>query len=530
LNPKRIHYVVTNVSNWDNDPAPSPYYDAAPDDDDDTWFHPVTYDQTAYPDVEPGPALEDEYLALDETIPDLPPYRSPGPGPGRDPGQEPLDDYAGYDDFQPGPAWQDEPPRRDEPAWQDKPPWRPEAAWQERPVPDESWPPRLPRVLSRRITAGGRPPWRIVGAAAVAAAALGFGAVIVTGRVNHSLPSSALPAGTIAPGATMPGTVAPGTAMPAVPSASATTQLQPPAGQPPITQPPITQVQAQQVLATYTSANNMANAQASQAQLATVETGGSLAIDGGIDQVKSASGAAPYPAYGPAHASYYIPLESPGYPRWFAVQVQNALASAPGQLINSEYLVFTQGTPGAPWKDAIEPFILPGATPPQVAIDANGYATAVTANDAGLALSPATAGEATATALDNRAGEPAIPGNLADQQALAALRREFPATSSETDRHSAATEPVFGLRTVDGGALLFYDVAAQVTVAAQAGGTLPLNVPGFLSPGSPAAHATLDYLEQFAAYDPPAGGAGQGAQGPVPSVVADYSGITGAAQ
>lgn len=487
------------MSNWDNDPAPSPYYDAAPDDDDDTWFHPVTYDQTVYPDADPGPALEDEYLALDETIPDLPPYRSPGPG--RDPGQEPLDDYAGYDDFQPRPAWQDE------------------AAWQERPVPDEPWPPRFPR---RRIAAGGRPPWRVVGVTAVAAA-IGFGAVIITGRVNHSLPSSALPAGTIAPG----------TAMPATPSASATTQLQPPAGQPSATQPlalqpPITQAQAQQVLATYTSTNNMANAQASQAQLATVETGSSLAIDGGIDQAKSASGSAPYPAYGPAHASYYIPLESPGYPRWFAVQVQNALASAPGQVINSEYLVFTQGTPGAPWKDAIEPFILPGATPPQVAIDANGYATAVTANDAGLALSPATAGEATATALDNGAGQPAIPGNLADQQALAVLRQEFPATSSETDRHSAATEPVFGLRTVNGGALLFYDVAAQVTVTAQAGGTLPLNVPGFLSPGNPVAQATLDYLEQFAAYDPPAGGAGQGAQGSAPSVVADYSGITGA--
>jgi hypothetical protein len=511
------------VSNWDNDPAPSPYYDAAPDDDDDTWFHPVTYDQTVYPDAEPGLALEEEYLALDdETIPDLPPYRSPGPGPGRDPGQEPLDDYAGYDDFQPMPAWQDET------AWQDEPAWRPEAAWQERPVPDEPWPPRFSRVPRRRIAAGGRPPWRVAGVMAAAAAAIGFGVVIVTGRVNHSLPSSALPAGTIAPGAPTPGTVAPGTAMPAAPSASGTMGLQPSATQPLALQPPITQAQAQQVLATYTSTNNMANAQASQAQLATVETGSSLAIDGGIDQVKSASGSAPYPAYGPAHASYYIPLESPGYPRWFAVQVQNALASAPGQVINSEYLVFTQGTPGAPWKDAIEPFILPGATPPQVAIDANGYATVVTANDAGLALSPATAGEATATALDNGAGEPAILGNLADQQALAALRREFPATSSETDRHSAATEPVFGLRTVNGGALLFYDVAAQVTVTAQAGGTLPLNVPGFLSPGNPVAQATLDYLEQFAAYDPPADGTGQGAQGSAPSVVADYSGITGA--
>ena len=56
-----------------------------------------------------------------------------------------------------------------------------------------------------------------------------------------------------------------------------------------------------------------------------------------------------------------------------------------------------------------------------------------------------------------------------------------------------------------------------------------MNVPGFLSPGNPVAQATLDYLEQFATYDPMAG-SGQGTRQPTPSVVADYSGITGAAQ
>jgi hypothetical protein len=499
------------VSNWDNGPARYAHHDAGPDDDDGTWFHPVTYDQTVYPDAEPDPAL-DEYLALDDaTVPDLPPYREQGQGLGWEPAPEPLDDYAGYDDVQSGLAGQAE------------------AAWRERRRQDESWAPRFRRGPGRGIAAGGWPAWRVVGVTALAAAALGFGVVIVTGRVNHSLPSSALSGGTAvpastAPASTAPASTAPGTASPAGPGASGTAGRQPPA-----TQAPITQAQAQQVLATYTSTNNVANAQASQSRLATVETGSSLAIDGGIDQVQHASGSAPFPPYGPANASYYIPLESPGYPHWFAVQVQNALASAPGQVINSEYLVFTQAAPSAPWKDAIEPFIVSGATPPQVAIGPNGYAIAVTANDAGLALSPATASQATATALDLGAGDPATPANLADQQALADLRREFPATSFETDRHFAATEASFGLRTVDGGALLFYAVAAQVTVTAQGNGTLPLNVPGFLSPGNPVARATLDFLEQFATYDPP-GAAGHGPQGSAPSVVADYSGITSAGQ
>ena len=36
-------------------------------DDDDTWFHPVTYDQTEYPDIAPDLPL-DAYLARDESL------------------------------------------------------------------------------------------------------------------------------------------------------------------------------------------------------------------------------------------------------------------------------------------------------------------------------------------------------------------------------------------------------------------------------------------------------------------------------
>ena len=42
----------------------------------------------------------------------------------------------------------------------------------------------------------------------------------------------------------------------------------------------------------------------------------------------------------------------------------------------------------------------------------------------------------------------------------------------------------------------------------------------FYSASQPLTKATVSYLEQFAAYDPPAGGG-------APRVVADYSGITG---
>ncbi len=223
-------------------------------------------------------------------FPTCPPTGIAGPGPGEGPGGAPLDDYAGYDDFPPA-----------GPAWEHGPAGPQEAARRAEPDPDEPWPPRARRDPFR-IAAGGRLTGRVVAITAVAAAILGFGVVIVTGRVNQSLPSSALPGGTVAPGTAGPGTAGPGTPARGTPASGAAASA---------TAPPVTQAQAQQVLATYTSTNNTANAQASQPQLATVETGSSLAIDAGIDRVKHASGSAPYPAYGPAHAAYYIPLEPP---------------------------------------------------------------------------------------------------------------------------------------------------------------------------------------------------------------------------
>src|SRR5262249_53730125 len=159
--------------------------------------------------------------------------------------------------------------------------------------------------------------------------------------------------------------------------------------------------------------------------------------------------------------------------------------------------------PGAPWLDAAEPFILPSAQPPAIALDANGYASVVTPKDAGLLLPPGAASGATATALDSGTGQPASPGNLADQQGHASLRGDISPGSGLTDTPSAAPFPVFGLRATDGGALLFYTVAARLTVTAPQGSALSLNVPGFISAGQQATAETLDYLEQFATYDPP---------------------------
>ena len=498
MNLGRIRYVVTSVTNWDHDTAPNPtqpeYGAADLSDDDGDWFQPVSYDQTEYQDL-------DAYLQQSGEL---------------DLGEAPRDDYAGYDEYAylgtdeapaghpDGNAWQEQPPPHE--------PWAPPAA--------DLRQPRLPGAF-RQAYPRRRPRWVTGGITAVAAAALGAGVIVVTHTGGSSLPSSALPQGAASPGSSAPALIRP--SAPAV-SGQAGTSPASPAGAtaPGALAPPVTQAQARQVLSAYTAANNTANAQASQPILAAVETGSSLAIDAGIYQGQKAGNSAPFPAFGPVTATYYIPLEPPAaYPHWFAVHARNAFLSDPGKVVSGEYLVFTQASQGAPWLEQLEPFVVNASAEPAIALDANGHATAVTPGAANLVLSPAAASGATATAFDS-GGQPANPGTLAAGREAAVVRKQVPPGTVTAIRHVATMDPVFGLRTADGGALLFYDIGAKLTVTAAAGSTLSsLSVPGFVSPGGQAASVTLGFLEQFAVYDP---ARGHGTRLPI---VADYSGITG---
>ena len=364
--------------------------------------------------------------------------------------------------------------------WERDPGEPPTASWDWRDL-DADWPPR------RRQRARVR--WVMAAVIAVAAASVGA-ALVLTGNFGGqpgAAKSSPLP--TVAP-------VAPT----APPSAAG--------------QGALTMAQASQVLANYTTANNTANAQRSDSVLAAIETGSSYAVDAGLYRLQQAENAATYPAFGPQRARYYIPRET-AYPRWFVVQVANAELAAPAKITSTEYLLFTQTGPGAPWKNAVEPYLLSGTTPAAVSLGAGGLAAPVTAATA-LAVPVGQIAQVTASSLDGT-GQLPNPGNLADLMDRAFWQGKLPA-SSVTDAHSPSG-PVYGLRTTDGGALLFYADAAELTLTAPAGDAMHLTVPGFYSPGQALTRAGIGYQEQFATYDPPSGEPGL-------RVVADYSGIT----
>jgi hypothetical protein len=282
--------------------------------------------------------------------------------------------------------------------------------------------------------------------------------------------------------------------------------------------------QAQGVLAAYTTANNSANAQRSDTLLASVETGSSNAIDAGLYVTQAAAGTAPYPAFSPVQATYYIPRDEPATgPRWFVVQVANAFTSNPRKITSNEYLLFTQPAPGGAWQDTIEPFLLATVSAPKIEVGADGLATAVSPGATSVTIAPGQLPAATAASLDGT-GQASIadPGNLADRADQRLWQAKVPG-GTVTDTHTAATGAdgqEFALLTTDGGALAFYTDAAELTITPPAGSTLHLTIPGLYSSQQALSQATVGYLEQFAAYDPPAGGG-------APRVVADYSGITG---
>jgi hypothetical protein len=249
------------------------------------------------------------------------------------------------------------------------------------------------------------------------------------------------------------------------------------------------------------------------------ETASSQVLDASRYTTRRASGAGPYPAYAPAGAQFYIPAEPVSYPHWFVVRVTNRALAGKHEGLGAEYLLFTQSGPGAAWKDETEPYLLGGTTAPPVALDAAGWATAVDYHAAGLAVAPSKLAQSTADSLNGH-GPVSNPGNLSEYSTVNAWRARLPKGTAVSDQHTQTGYGIIGLRTSDGGALLFYTDAAVVTFTAPRGKTFQMPIPGVYSSKQRLGWAGMRFLDQLATYDPPQGAG-------APRVVADYSGIQG---
>ena len=285
----------------------------------------------------------------------------------------------------------------------------------------------------------------------------------------------------------------------------------------------LTKAAAERILASYWQVNNTANESRSDALLKTAEAGSSYSMDAGTYQMDRVTDPAnrQYTAFTAENATCYIPRQPAGvYPRWFVARVTYADLAAPQHATGAGYVLFTQAAMNAPWKNDLEPYMLPGTGPgPFIETDAHGYAIAASPSDeAGLSVTSAQIQEATAESLDSSSATVKNPGNLADLSDEAYFSGKLPAGSTDTDKHSTSGR-IFALKTVGGGVLAFYALTAQLTLAPPPGQTFQVSIPGFYSSSQTLTSATIGYAEQFATYLPQDQAS--------PQILADASGITG---
>ncbi|MGP4050648.1 hypothetical protein [Streptomyces sp. 2A115] len=267
--------------------------------------------------------------------------------------------------------------------------------------------------------------------------------------------------------------------------------------------PGATKTEAARALKDFTAAYNKANG-ANDRSLDADRVTGAL---GDIDSAKLKAGEKNQPGGNPN----YVPLkltdteftipEKAGWPRWFVTESQ----ANKGRAEDHWMLVFTRGGANEVWEVSYLT-ILPAADVPEFKKDADGWAEPVTANAADLAIAPKNLGRDYATYLKD-GGDTFAPGTYtskwrSDREANAArpgLARQYIDEPVTTGDYA----PV-GLRTTDGGALVFFTTRHYQKQTAAPG--LPISVTNAdvkaLMTGEPKQSLTLESISNQVVLDP----------------------------
>jgi hypothetical protein len=212
--------------------------------------------------------------------------------------------------------------------------------------------------------------------------------------------------------------------------------------------PAIGKGQAERVLANYQAVNNRANGALDGNLLATIETGAQLEMDRAGYRLRQAK-KDKYTPFVYSHPAYYIPRQD-SYPRWFAVEATS------GQTRHA--LLFTQERAGGPWLLAADPF--PSSPLSGIALDKDGFATAVGPGDTNAALQPRkVAGTHAATLSIGTGGMAPGPYTNESRDALTKVQAELRRRGvTLTSDFAPDQQRTYALRTTGGGALVWYVV------------------------------------------------------------------------
>ncbi|TDC93291.1 hypothetical protein [Actinomadura sp. 7K507] len=271
--------------------------------------------------------------------------------------------------------------------------------------------------------------------------------------------------------------------------------------------PPLSKTQAQQVLASYTAGANRAGSRFNRKALRTIQTDPQLTMDAAALKMRRVVKQPP-PKLEFRDTSFYIPRLG-GYPQWFAA----AAVTGRGKQAQRHAMLFTRAKAGAPWLLAAAPHPADAALS-RVALDPDGYAAPVGQDVEDLAVSPRKLPAAHAALLTEgpgAKGASVIADGPQTTETYKALTQGAKTLAGRgvtlSSRFSAAPYTVYGLRTKDRGAVVWYVLKQNEAYSASRRGKL--GVSGDLVGLAPArtSRTRMDttVLAQYLATVPPEG-------------------------
>lgn len=169
----------------------------------------------------------------------------------------------------------------------------------------------------------------------------------------------------------------------------------------------------------------------------------------------------------PAHYTWdrrtvLVPRQSGHSTVWFAATARRRDAS--GEVRTGVFTFIRRGQDGR-WLNSFASLLYPGETPPSVALDEDGYATALEPRDTSVAISPNLMGPLHATVAEEGpkgyasgliAPGPQTTGFYDEISKAKETAKADDCMNYESIFASAPNYPIFALRTGDGGAMMLY--------------------------------------------------------------------------
>jgi hypothetical protein len=176
------------------------------------------------------------------------------------------------------------------------------------------------------------------------------------------------------------------------------------------------------------------------------------------------------PHYTWAHLAVFVPRQSARAGlQWFAATAERRNSKGD---VRTAVFAFTRPNAASRWQNSFESLVYPGDEPPEISVDAEGYATSLDSRDQSVAISPNLMGPLHATVAEEGqdgyasgliAPGPQTTGFASQIKADQKKARDKDCMDYKSIFAIAANNPIFALRTATGGGLIFYTLTRTST-------------------------------------------------------------------